>query len=102
MARYRVQITDRAKAQAREISRWWRKNRPSNPGLFREEMAAATARIATMPGTGSLYEPGDTSGMRRVLLPRTSYHIYYIAQDQPRVVTILAVWHTSRGQGPEL
>lgn len=99
--RYRVQVTARARGEVREISRWWRENRPSNPGLFREEMTSATARLSVLPGAGAPYEWQGMCGVRRLLLPRTSYHVYYVVNEQDRQVTVMAVWHTARGHGPD-
>jgi plasmid stabilization system protein ParE len=100
--RYRVQSTAHARAQMQIVSRWWRENRPSNPALFRDELTAATARLSAFPGAGTSYEESDVDGVRRVLLPRTSYHVYYVVNDATRTVTIMAVWHSARGQGPPL
>jgi plasmid stabilization system protein ParE len=38
--------------------------------------------------------------MRRILMPRTRYHVYYTADDGDRLVRVHAVWHLSRGQRP--
>jgi plasmid stabilization system protein ParE len=98
---YRIQITARARAQMRDASRWWRENRRMNPGLFRQEMTEATARLAALPGMGTPYDWEGLGGVHRVQLPRTSYHVYYVVHEQDRVVTLMAVWHSARGHGPD-
>jgi hypothetical protein len=40
--------------------------------------------------------------MRRILMPRTRYHVYYVVAEDERLVLVHAVWHTARGQGPKL
>jgi len=40
--------------------------------------------------------------MRRILMPRTRYHVYYVVADEERRVLVHAVWHTARGRGPRL
>ena len=35
-------------------------------------------------------------------MPRSRSHLYYEVNPASRLVTILAVWHVSRGQGPTL
>jgi plasmid stabilization system protein ParE len=35
-------------------------------------------------------------------MPRSRYHLYYEVDLASRLVTILAVWHVSRRQGPKL
>jgi plasmid stabilization system protein ParE len=93
VARYRVDITPRARAQINDISRWWRANRPSNPTLFREELIEARQRIAHLPASGPAYDSPEHADVRRMLLYRTQHHVYYVVDEQKRVVTVLAVWH---------
>jgi plasmid stabilization system protein ParE len=38
--------------------------------------------------------------VRRVLLHRTRYHLYYTAGGE--LVQVLALWHARRGRDPEL
>jgi plasmid stabilization system protein ParE len=35
-------------------------------------------------------------------MPRSRYYLYYEVNLASRLVTILAVWHVARGQGPTL
>lgn len=37
---------------------------------------------------------------RRVLMPRTHYHVYYTVDDDARLVRVHAIGHASRGQSP--
>ena len=41
-------------------------------------------------------------GARRLLLGRVNYHIYYAAAQTGDTVDVLALWHVSRGEPPEL
>ncbi len=102
MARYRLDITPQARGQIQEISRWWRANRLKNPGLFREELVTAKQQLAQVPMAGPAYASPERPGLRRMLLLRTQYHMYYVIDEPQRVVTVLAVWHTARGSGPVL
>lgn len=102
MARYRVDITAQARAQIQTISRWWRANRLKNPALFREELVLARQQLARLPGTGPMYDSPEHGDVHRLLLLQTQHHVYYVVDEQQRVVTILAVWHTARGSGPPL
>jgi hypothetical protein len=38
--------------------------------------------------------------MRRVLLGRVRYHLYYVVVPEEEAVDVLALWHTARGTGP--
>jgi plasmid stabilization system protein ParE len=46
--------------------------------------------------------PHPKGEVRRMLLPRTQYCVYYFIDETARLVTVLAVWHTARGRGPKL
>jgi plasmid stabilization system protein ParE len=102
VAHYRVDITSRARGQIQEISRWWRANREKNPGLFREELAGVRHQLAHVPTAGPAYDSPEHGDVRRILLIRTQYHVYYVIDEKQRVVTVLAVWHVARGSGPVL
>jgi plasmid stabilization system protein ParE len=100
--RYQVELSPEAVAQAQQVERWWRENRPAAPGLFMEELAAAVEKLSLTPSTGAPYQSSPLSGVRRVFLPRTRYHVYYTVDAAADLVRIHALWHTARGQGPEL
>ena len=55
---------------------------------------------AMMPTLGATVRGERAPGLRRVLLRRTRYHVYYRARGE--VLEVLAVWHASRGAGPGL
>jgi hypothetical protein len=102
VARYRVDVIARARSQINEFSRWWRANRPANPTLFRAELIEARQHLARLPASGPAYDSPQHGDVRRVLLYRTQVHLYYVIDEQQRVVTVLALWHTARGSGPRL
>ena len=102
MKRYRVEFSPEAVRQAQQVEQWWRGNRPASPGLLMEELAGAVEALSASPGVGAPYRRAALPGMRRVLLPRTRYHLYYTVDEAEEVVRIHALWHTARGQGPTL
>jgi plasmid stabilization system protein ParE len=95
-----VTTTPEADAQIRIIDDWWRENRPASPDLFLDELSVAFEVIGQAPLIGRPYRPSPVPGTRRVLLKRTRYHVYYVAND--RQVLVLALWHGQRGVGPSL
>ncbi len=95
---YRVVILPSAEAQASAIATWWSEHREEAPGLFTLELSVAGVRLATAPHVGTVWR----KGVRRLLLPRTRYHVYYAVDDGRAVVEVRAVWHASRGRGPRL
>ncbi len=102
MTEYRVGIAPQALELIEEVRAWWTANRRANPTLFDQELWAARRRIATAPHAGEAYTHPRVSGVRRVLMPRSRYHVYYLVDDAATQVWIVAVWHAARGQRPPL
>jgi plasmid stabilization system protein ParE len=98
--RYRVELSPEALEQAQAIRSWWIENRPAAPDLFVEELGAAIRKLGAVPRSGARYQATTQSEMRRVLMPRTRYHVYYTVDDDARLVRVHTIWHMSRGQGP--
>ena len=99
---YSVVVAPAARAQASKIADWWRAHRPSAPDLFADELEAAFVRVAATPKSIRIYRESKGRFVRRLLLPRTSYHLFFEVNDQKRQVNVLAVWHTARGRDPRL
>lgn len=83
------------------IETWWMANRLAASDLFQHELETTMAAVASAPTLGPVsaadYEFPD---VRRVLLRRTRYHVYYrVIAD---VLEVLAIWHAARGEGPTL
>lgn len=96
----RIEITDDARSQIVAAAAWWTENRPAAPGAIVEELDQIMNLLASQPGLGAKARETRLSGVRRVLLSRIHYHVYYRATDDS--LQILAFWHASRGHGPEL
>lgn len=94
-----VELSDEAHAQVQEIDEWWRENRLASPTLFTDELAEALTMLEQTPTLGTGYEAG-TKHVRRLLLPRTHYHLYIV--DEPDRLYVVAVWSAFRGRGPRL
>jgi plasmid stabilization system protein ParE len=103
LKRYRVDVSPEARIHVQAIQAWWTTNRRAAPDLFREELRAALATLSESPAAGTPYRiSSGVAGMRRILMPRTRYHVYYVVTDEQRRVLVHAVWHTARGRGPRL
>jgi plasmid stabilization system protein ParE len=101
--RYRVGFSVEALDQLERVRPWWVANRRAAPELFDDELLAALATLEAAPNVGSHYaHPRTAQEIRRLLMPRTRYHIYYLVDEASLVVWILAVWHASRGSEPTL
>lgn len=96
-----IRFEPRAAAEVDRIDRWWRENRPASPDLFARELEEAARLVASVPTSGSSPDEGlRLVGVRRALMRRSRYHLYYRVDDDALIV--VAVWHTSRGRGPAL
>lgn len=88
--------------QITKASAWWDANRPKAPGAFREEIERALELVSAQPQIGARTGNVKLTGVRRIHLSRIHYYIYYRVKETPESVEILALWHASRGSGPQL
>ncbi len=93
-----VSFTRRAARQVEEAGRWWRENRLSAPDVLREELERALELIAAQPQVGARARNVAVASVRRLLLSRVGYHLYYrISDTTPEGIQIIAFWHAKRG-----
>jgi plasmid stabilization system protein ParE len=102
MKRYRVGFSRTADAQVETIESWWRENRPAAPDMFSRELRAAVHLLETSPLIGKAYPQAPVPEVRRLLIGRSRYHVYWEVDAGAQAVTILAVWYAGRGSGPRL
>ena len=88
-----------ADEQVRKTDAWWRAQRRASPDLFSDELERALLALGEMPVLGVTYQTG-TRALRRLLLPRTHYHLYFVRETER--VYVLAVWSAFRGRAPKL
>lgn len=96
----RVRITRRAAAHIDEATAWWQRNRPLAAGALEEELKEAFSLLGSQPGIGAPALNTKTKGVRRVVLARVHYYLYYRVQGDE--LQILALWHTRRGTEPQV
>jgi plasmid stabilization system protein ParE len=77
-------------------------NRPAAPTLVAAEFETAIQRLSSSPKSGRIHDRRKQVHVRKVRMPRSRYHLYYEVELARWLVTILPVWHVSRGQGPAL
>jgi plasmid stabilization system protein ParE len=97
-----VRTTALADTQATAVDAWWVENRPAAPTLFSAELAGGLALLAITPDIGRRYRRRSIPGLRRLLLPGSRYHVYYVHDAEAGEVLVLAVWSAVKGRGPHL
>ena len=94
----RVKVSARAASHIRKAAQWWAENRPAAAGAVRLDIGDAPALLAQQPGIGAAYDGAKTRDVRRLLVGRIRYFIYY--RPTRDTLEVLAVWHVSRGKQP--
>ncbi len=99
---YRVVFTRTALDQVDAIAAWWESERPVAPGLFVSELAACVEHLTQPPRIGAPNPHEAVPDLRRALLRRCGYHVYFRVDDFSEIVVIHAVRHSAGGNGPGL
>ena len=100
--RLAVTFWKRAARQIESAAEWWRENRQDSPDALSDELVRTLELITVQPGVGLPALNARLSGVRRVLLPRVGYFLFYRVVTERQLVEILAFWHAKRGSGPKL
>ncbi len=95
-------MTRRAERELERVDRKWRKLRPAVSELLLEEFDAALTHLESTPQSGELLGERRGLPLRRWLLPKTQYHLYFTVDVTRQVLTIHSVWGARRGQPPQL
>ena len=91
-----LQVTRRAAREIREAAHWWDENRPAAPDAFRDAIEKAFELISVQPKIGAVAANVKLRGVRRILLSRVRYFLYYRVKSKARAVEVVALWHMSR------
>ena len=102
MSAYRVRVALRAEREVARAVAWWLENRADAPSLLADELASSLILLADAPLAGSPCPDARLPSLRRILLRRTRYHLYYTIDADSQVVTVKALWHGSRRRAPRV
>ena len=97
----KLRVAEAAAAQIEEIDAWWKAHRLDARLLFRQELGEAIEQIENDPLFGTIYR-GRMKVYRRILMPKTRYHLFYEYLPEAGVLAVTAVWSAVRGSGPEI
>jgi len=100
--RLAVTFWKRAARQIESAAEWWRENRQDSPSALYEELVRTLGVITLQPGVGAPAANAKLAGVRRVLLPRVGYLLFYRVVQRTQRLEVLAFWHARRGSGPGL
>jgi len=90
----RIELTRLAERQLFAARAWWRRNRDKAPGAFDEDIDSALLYLSENLSSSTAYRPTRRSGVRRYLIERIRYYIYFRATDDK--IQVLRIWHASR------
>lgn len=96
----RLEITDNAQAHIIAASTWWSAHRPAAPDAIVDELDRIFDLLLSEPAMGTPAKNAELADVRRITVSRIRYFVYYRHVND--AIQILAVWHTSRGQSPDL
>lgn len=97
-----IDVSELAAIQIRAADDWWRQNRPKAPNAIAEELERAARLISLQPQIGASARNVALAGVRRLHLARIRYDLYYRVVSSPERIQVLALWHSSRENAPQL
>ncbi|HYL05119.1 MAG TPA: type II toxin-antitoxin system RelE/ParE family toxin, partial [Thermoanaerobaculia bacterium] len=89
---YSVRVSSPAAAQIRAAADWWLENRTKAPEAFSEEIEKGFELARAWPFAGEAVSHPHLAGVRRILLGRIRYYLYYRASSETETIDILALW----------
>ena len=98
--KFRVIFGPEAQEHLTEVVRGVKAERRGDLSLLRRELQSAAAMLTELPAAGSPYLLARQAGVRRLLLRKSRYHLYYRVDREQEKIQILALWHTSRRRPP--
>ena len=72
------------------------------PAVETNYIVSAVRLLETTPLIGKSYVQAPVPKVRRLVVGRSRYHLYWEVEGASFTVTILAVWYAGRGSGPEV
>lgn len=81
---------------------WWKRNVGNSPTHFLAGLHHAKERLSATPFVGVRVADEVLLNLRRLALLQSRYFIFYEVDEAAGAVTVLRVWHMSRGRPPKL
>jgi plasmid stabilization system protein ParE len=94
----RARLSARAERELSRLDARWRAERPAAPDLLTDELLTAVRALQSSPEIGVAFGTLKNNVVRRILLEKSEYHVYYIVLDDE--VFVLSIWGARRGRTP--
>ena len=98
----KLRVGKRAQQQAKKMEAWWVEHRPAAPTLFTDELERTFRQITEVRDAGVRWPTPRRPTLRRVLMPQSNDHVYFLIDEPTATVHVLAVWGAPRGTTPKL
>ena len=102
MRRYRVVFTKDARRDTRREVAKWRERHPKNSFLLEQEIQRAIHVLGATRRWGEESAQPQLPGVRRAVLQKSGFLLYYVVFDEQRRVALLRLWYARRGSRPKL
>jgi hypothetical protein len=97
----KIVLLDEAQERFEAEDRWWREHRDAN-ALFVTEFEQVLRLILSTPAIGQHYRRARGRLIQRVLMKKTSCHVYYFYDSDRALIGIHSIWGARRRRGPAL
>lgn len=95
-------MSKQARADVLAAVQWWTLNVGSPPTHFLAGLRHAQEQLSATPFAGVAIADAVLPNLRRLALLQSRYFIFYEVDEPAGEVTVLRVWHMSRGRPPRL
>jgi hypothetical protein len=75
---------------------------PASPDLFTGELEQIFRHICSVRIAGVGWPTPRRPTLRRILMPRSQNHVYFVLHEWTQTVHVLAIWGAPRGTTPKL
>ena len=94
--RRKIEISARAQRQVRIARKWWLANREKAPQAFDDDFEAVVEQISANPRIGRLFPTRRSGALRRILVERARFYLYYRLSPDEGTVYLVAFWSARR------
>lgn len=94
-------MSKQARADVLSAVQWWKRNVGNSPTHLVAGLRHAHERLSETPFVGVPVADEGLLNLRRLALLQSRYFIFYEVDESAGEVTVLRVWHMSRGRPPK-